>query len=82
MKRDKIVEEVLDVFEKYSECARADLLTAESLEELVDSMARIEIVFEIEDKYGIELSDQEVLAIRKFSDVVDGVERHLLTNVA
>jgi acyl carrier protein len=77
MTRDQIVEEVLDVFSKYTEVSRDKLVSAESLEELVDSMSRIEIMFEIEDRYSVQLSDEEVLGIRNFADVVDCVGRHV-----
>jgi acyl carrier protein len=48
------------------------------LEELVDSMARIEIIFELEDKYGVEIEDAEVLNINTVDDIIDCVEKRLL----
>lgn len=77
MTREQIIEDVLDVFSKYTEVSRDDLVSAESLEELVDSMSRIEIMFEIEDRYSVQLSDEEVLGIRNFGDVVDCVGKHV-----
>lgn len=81
MTRPQITDEVLLVIAQFSETPRDELLAAESLEELVDSMARIEIIFELEDKYGVEIEDAEVLNINTVDDIIDCVERRLL-NVA
>ena len=77
MTREQITDEILEVMAKYSEHPGSDLLAAASLEELVDSMARIEIIFEIEDKYDVEIGDDEVLGIRTVADIVSCVERRL-----
>lgn len=77
MTRDRITNEVLQVIAEYSETPGDQLLAAESLEELVDSMARIEIIFALEDKYGIEIEDAEVLSIETVDDIIDCVERRL-----
>jgi len=67
----------LQVIAQYSETPSAELLAAESLEELVDSMARIEIIFELEDKFDVEIEDDEVLNINTVDDIIDCVERRL-----
>jgi len=78
MTREQITDEILHVMSRYSEHPGADLLAASSLEELIDSMARIEIIFEIEDKYGVEIEDDEVLGIRTVADIVTCVEKRLV----
>ena len=77
MTRPQITDEILQVIAQYSETPSAELLAAESLEELVDSMARIEIIFELEDKYDVEIEDDEVLNINTVDDIIDCVERRL-----
>ncbi len=77
MTREKITAEILDVIAQYSEVPGDELLAAESLEELVDSMARIEIIFELEDRYDVEITDEEALGIRTVDDIIDCVERRL-----
>jgi len=78
MTREQITDEILRVMSRYSEHPGAELLAASSLEELIDSMARIEIIFEIEDKYGVEIEDDEVLGIRTVADIVTCVEKRLV----
>ena len=77
MTRPQITDEILQVIAQYSETPSAELLAAESLEELVDSMARIEIIFELEDKFDVEIEDDEVLNINTVDDIIDCVERRL-----
>lgn len=77
MTRQQITEEVLQVIARFSETPPQELLAAESLEELVDSMARIEIIFELEDRYNVEISDEEVLGINTVDDIVACVARRL-----
>ncbi len=79
MTREQITQEILGVMAKYSDHPGDALLAAESLEELVDSMARIEIIFEIEDKYDVQIEDEEVLGIRTVADIVSCVEKRLAT---
>ena len=71
MTRQQITEEVLQVIARFSETPPQELLAAESLEELVDSMARIEIIFELEDRYNVEISDEEVLGINTVDDLAE-----------
>ena len=77
MTRPQITNEIMQVIAQYSETPSAELLAAESLEELVDSMARIEIIFELEDKFDVEIEDDEVLNINTVDDIIDCVERRL-----
>ena len=77
MTREKITAEILEVIAQFSEVPGEELLAAESLEELVDSMARIEIIFELEDRYDVEITDEEALGIKTVDDIIDCVERRL-----
>ncbi len=51
-----------------------------SLEELgITSLDSISLVFDIEDKYGIEVPNEELKRLRTVRDIVEGVDR-LLTS--
>jgi acyl carrier protein len=57
----------------------ADSLTIDStFEELkIDSLDGINIVFAIEEEFGIEIPDEEAKQIRTVRDVADGVDKLL-----
>lgn len=49
-----------------------------TLEELgVTSLDSISLVFDIEDKYGVEVPNEELKKLRTVRDIVDGVDRLL-----
>ena len=49
-----------------------------SLEELgITSLDSISLVFDIEDKYGIEVPNEELKRLRTVRDIVEGVENLL-----
>jgi acyl carrier protein len=67
----KLISEELDI-------PVADLDSARSLEELgIDSLGMLEVMFRLEDTFGIKMPDESV-SIRTVQDVVDIVERLLL----
>lgn len=43
----------------------------------IDSMSLVELVLELNNAFGIELSEDEVEAWRTVQDVVDSVQRHI-----
>jgi len=64
--------------------ARQKMLSAEeitldsSLEELgITSLDAITLVFDIEDKYGIEVPNEKLKQLRTVKDIVEGVEKLL-----
>ncbi len=64
--------------------ARQKMLSAEdisldsSLEELgITSLDSISLVFDIEDKYGVEVPNEELKQLRTVGDIVEGVDRLL-----
>jgi acyl carrier protein len=60
----------------------ADGITAEStFEELkIDSLDGINIVFGIENEFGINIPDEAAKSLRSVADVADGVEKLLAGN--
>lgn len=64
--------------------ARQKMLTVEgisldaSLEELdISSLDAISLVFDIEDRYGVEVPNEELKKLRTVRDIVEGVDRLL-----
>ena len=60
-----------------------DISLDSSLEELgVTSLDSISLVFDIEDKYGIEIPNEALKQLRTVRDIVDGVEKLLSSRSA
>lgn len=74
MSEQDIRPDLIEIFRKYAECDADALLSDQKLEELVDSMSFLEIIFDIEEKFGISVSDDDVKELKTFSDVVNGVQ--------
>jgi len=69
--------------------ARLKMLSVEEinldsrLDELgISSLDSISLVFDIEDKYGVEVPNEELKKLRTVRDIVEGVERLLATQKA
>jgi len=69
--------------------ARLKMLSVEEIEldsrldELgISSLDSISLVFDIEDKYGVEVPNEELKKLRTVRDIVEGVERLLATQKA
>ena len=60
-----------------------DITLDSSLEELgVTSLDSISLVFDIEDKYGIEVPNEALKQLRTVRDIVEGVEKLLSSRSA
>jgi len=60
-----------------------DISLDSSLEELgVTSLDSISLVFDIEDKYGIEIPNEALKQLRTVRDIVEGVEKLLSSQQA
>ena len=42
----------------------------------LDSLAMFELVIELEEEYGLRISDEDIERIKTVSDIVDFIERH------
>lgn len=42
----------------------------------MDSLAMFELVIELEEEYGLRISDEDIERIKTVSDIVDFIERH------
>lgn len=70
MARKRGRDEVLETIVRYSKASREELLAAESIDDVLQPMAVIEVVFELEEKYGMEIDDNDVLAIVSVEDLI------------
>jgi acyl carrier protein len=68
----KILQERLDI---QAEKIKLDAKLREDLG--IDSFGSVEIIFEVKDKFGIEIKDEDSRKMVNFSDIVDYVFNHL-----
>lgn len=58
-----------------------DITLDSSLEDLgITSLDAISLVFDVEDKYGVEVPNKELKSIKTLRDIVDGVDDLIQTN--
>jgi len=74
MDRNEIRAKLVPIFQRYTESEEAALLAGGPLEDMVDSMTFLEIMFDVEDKFGISIGNEDMKEIRTFDDVVAGIE--------
>lgn len=61
-----------------NEANREDVCLDSRIEDLaLDSLAMFEIVFELEECFGVELDEQELAAMKTLRDLVESVEKKL-----
>ena len=74
--RDEIVEKVIEALAKMLHKDKETIQLASSLvEDLeLDSFTAVELIFELEDRYGIEIEDEEVETFRTVLDIVEYIE--------
>ena len=74
--REELIDGLYEVFNQYTDCSKDDLLNGKPLADVMDSLAVLEILFDIEDRFDLKIDDDSAMAIATFNDVVDEV--HLL----
>lgn len=77
----QIAEKVIQVLAKMLHCEpQAIGLESSLIEDLaVDSFMAVEMLFELEDHYGIEIPDEQMQTFRKVADIVDYLTSRLHT---
>ncbi len=80
--REEIHNVIVPALMEVSDCSEKELLESDSLEDLIDSMARLELMFNLEDRYDIELDNDIAMNLNTVSDIVDCVEALIAKNVA
>lgn len=74
---NQTVDQILATIGHYSNVTHDDILAADSIDHVLSPMAVIEVIFDLEEKYGMEIDDHDVLAIESVDDLVACVLRHL-----
>jgi acyl carrier protein len=73
---DRLTEDILASLASITKRASDTITPESSLEDLgLDSLDTITVVFELEDKFGISIPDDEVRSIRTVGDVIEGIRR-------
>lgn len=73
-----VAEEIIALIAKQKSIAPEQIGLDNTLEELaIDSLDRVSLSFDIEEKYGIQIPDNKLDQIRTVKDMVDGIEELL-----
>lgn len=80
MLSDKIRYEVIEVLAAQLSLSIDDITEdSKIIDELgADSLDIVEITSTLEDKYGIEISDSDIMKMKNVSDIFEYIEDHLL----
>jgi acyl carrier protein len=78
-KRDEIEKKVIEVMAKMLHRDQGDIrLESTLVDDLeMDSFTALEMLFELEDQYGLEIPDEEVENFKTVKDIVDYVVARL-----
>lgn len=71
----KAIEVLAEILHKEKGDIRPESNLVDELE--MDSFAAIELLFELEDRYGLEIPDEEVENFKTVKDIIDYVEARL-----
>ncbi|MEG3631897.1 acyl carrier protein [Streptomyces poriticola] len=79
MTREQIVAAFADILNEVADVEPADVTEGKSLgDELdVDSLAMVEIIVAVEERFGVELPEEELKELRLVADVVGRIEKQL-----
>ncbi|MFH9438984.1 acyl carrier protein (plasmid) [Streptomyces rochei] len=79
MTREQIVAAFADILNEVADVEPADVTEDKSLvDELdVDSLAMVEIIVAVEERFGVELPEEALKELRLVSDVVGRIEKQL-----
>ncbi|WP_405486103.1 meromycolate extension acyl carrier protein AcpM [Nocardia sp. NBC_00511] len=75
--REEIVAGIAEIVEEVTGIEAADVTIDKAFtEDLdIDSLSLVEIVVQLEDKYGVKVPDQDLANLRTVADVVDYVQK-------
>ena len=72
---DKVIQVLAEMLHRQPETIRMESTLRDDLE--MDSFTAIEMLFQLEDQYGIDIPDEQVQTFRKVLDIVDYLENRL-----
>ncbi len=77
MTKQNIRDILIQIFKEETKLEEGAFLNRQELEDFVDSLTLLEIVFKIENTFNIEVDDEKIPEMKNFEDVVMGVEQLL-----
>lgn len=69
---------IADMLRLSEETVRPDSMLVDDLG--IDSFAVVELIFALEDRYGLDISDDDVVKLKKVEDIVDYLDDLVLKN--
>jgi acyl carrier protein len=73
MEKSEIKEKLIPIFTKYIANANDVLTENTELLSVVDSLTMLEVVFAIEETFGVDVPDEHLPKMITLKDVIDGV---------
>lgn len=78
MNNDKIFSDLVTLFKDVTLLEPKEFTNEQSLNGLIDSMTRIELMTDIEDHFGLDIENEDLVGIETFGDIVDLVTERLV----
>ena len=72
---EKTEEKVMDIVKEFTSASMNDLQTKSLDEAEIDSLAKAEILFRLEEDFQISIEDEELQGVQKFHDLVDLIKK-------
>ncbi len=66
---------LIDIIKEQAKLEEAEFISANSFENLIDSLTLLEIVYEIEENFDLEIDDEQIPELRSFDEVVTLVSK-------
>lgn len=72
-----VKEKLIDIFQQFTKASREDLFNLDFSEAELDSLTIVEILFQIEDQFQVEIPDERAKKIDRFPNLLEMVEELL-----
>ncbi|MFA5286786.1 MAG: acyl carrier protein [Candidatus Omnitrophota bacterium] len=73
-----IEKKVINILSEYFNVSSENIKSSSRLiEDLsIDSMSLVELIFELKEKFGLEIKKEDIIKIKTIKDVIDFIEAH------
>ncbi len=75
---ESIYDTLKNIIEKFINDDEIILNKETPLADILDSMDILDIMFEVEDKFNIKISDEDIPSLENLADVAQIVEKHIM----
>jgi acyl carrier protein len=80
---DAIAERCIELIAKAKQIPASEISPVRTLDELdFDSLDKVALAFDIEEAFGIRVSDSELITLHSVSDIIAGVEQKIANRTA